>query len=133
MVIQGVLNRKIGETWGLGSAVLLNALIFFILALALFLAGKWVPESLPPFLRYTDSRDFKWWYALPGICGFLLVLGLPWSMRSLGASKSIVLLITAQVLTSVLADRFILDAEMSSVKMAGALIAMVGAGLVILG
>lgn len=133
VVLQGVLNRDIGETWGLGSAVLLNAFIFFICALIIFIWGKWAPDSLPSYLRYIENREIKWWYVLPGICGFFLVLGLPWSMKNIGAPRSFILLITVQIVCSVLVDRFVYQGAFNMLKFAGALLAIAGSVLVVFG
>jgi len=50
---------------------------------------------------------FKWWYIFPGIMGFMFVAGLPFAIYKVGAVKTTVGLIAAQMTTSVFWDFFV--------------------------
>lgn len=132
VIVQGTLNRQIAESWGLSAAVLLNASIFFITSLGLLLLAKFGGELVPEFLKIKSAQDFKWWYALPGLCGFLLVLGLPWGIRELGASKTFVLLVSSQIVLGLIWDTFVYNAHPGLTKMCGAGLAILGAIISIL-
>lgn len=130
VVLQGTLNRQIGEQWGLAMAVFINATVFFILSIGLFLVAKYFPDWVPEFFRYradVEGREFKAVYLVPGVCGFLLVLGLPWAIRNLGVGKALVILISSQVLVGFLWDQFIYKTQASGLKLVGALLSVLGA------
>lgn len=134
VVIQGILNRKIGGAWGLSSAVFLNATIFFMASAGLLLVSKLGSGNLPELFRWQnlDLEKSKWWFLLPGLCGFFLVLGIPWSLEQIGLSKTFIVLIVSQVFFSLLIERFIFQNPVNSLKIIGAFIAIFGAALVVL-
>lgn len=134
VVLQGSLNKQIGLQLGLSTAVLINSAVFFLFSLFLFFSTKLYPSLFPEYLRIKPmNENFQTWYLIPGICGFLLVLGLPWSIQKLGVAKSIILLISSQVLIGILWDKFIFHAEPSLLKLVGAVITLLGAILVLWG
>lgn len=133
-VTQGILNRQVSASWGLAWAVGLNAVLFIVYSGILLGILQLAPQFLPEYLRVSSfSFDkFKWWYLLPGLCGFLLVLGIPWSIQSMGPSKTFILFIVAQIVFSLLAEKIFFDSNVSVMKIAGAFLAMAGAALVML-
>lgn len=141
VVIQGLLNRKIGAAIGLSTAVLINAVVFLCLsALAIGLTHMkpdLFPEALrPPSSSFTEAArtgPSLWLYWIPGFFGFLLVLGVPFSIQQLGPSKTFVTLIVAQVVFSLVAESFLLAASPSGpnvMKLFGAALAVAGAAIV---
>ena len=134
VVTQGALNRRISAELGLTWTVFLNASLFFLVSLALLLATKYVPQMLPEYLRVDQfsANKLKWWFLIPGFCGFFLVLGVPWSLQINGPSKTFILLIVAQILLSLVLDKFVFEATVSATKLAGAALALAGAILVAL-
>ncbi|MBN8540822.1 MAG: DMT family transporter [Deltaproteobacteria bacterium] len=138
VVIQGLMNRRIGAAIGLTTAVLINAIVFFVLSLAVIGASYIKPELFPEMLRppTTSFRDAAqtgpsfWVYWIPGFFGFLLVLGVPFSIQQLGPSKTFIVLIVAQVFFSLLAERLFFDAGFNSMKLIGTLLAVTGAAIV---
>ncbi len=133
VLTQGILNRQIGAAWGLSTAVLINAAVFFLLSAGLFLLGKYWPGVLPEFLRYRDAgTGFKMTFLIPGICGFILVLGLPWALQNIGPSKSFLLLIASQILASLITDQWIFSQPVPAMKWLGGAITIVGAAVVVL-
>lgn len=138
VVSQGLLNKKVGAEQGLAFAVFLNAIVFLIVSGILFFISKNFSESVPAFLKLpTDSKNIfsieNAWYLIPGLCGFVLVLGIPWSLQNLGSAKTFIILIVSQIILSLLAEKFYFQNEVSLLKMAGALVALVGAVMVGLG
>lgn len=135
VVVQGVLNRRIGADWGMPAAVLLNALIFFAVSLALYGWAKFSPESTPSLLRLPENhvRSMELWYLIPGLCGFILVLGMPISLHQNGPTKTFILLIASQIIFSLGLEKFITGEFPGILKISGALLAVIGATLVALG
>src|SRR4051794_11523469 len=102
VVLQGTINRQMALEYGLGSTVLLNAVVFFILSLGFYLSAKYTPAVVPEFWRMREpTNGFSWSYLLPGVFGFIIVTGLPWAIQNLGPSTTIILLIASQILLSV--------------------------------
>lgn len=133
VVIQGNLNRQIGSLWGLPTAVLINAAVFFLCSFAFYLHSRAFPESWPEFLRVRPGfSEWSWWYLIPGLCGFSLVLGLPWAFQNIGSAKSFILLVTAQVMMGLLWDAFVSKLAVSPLTLAGAGLTLAGAVLTIL-
>lgn len=130
VVAQATLNRVFALQWGLAVAVTVNAAVFFVLSLGFLLIAKYTPNILPEFWRYNPtSNGFAWTYLIPGICGFFLVVGLPWSIQNLGPSTSFLLLIASQIIASLCLEYF-QDAEgVSARKIIGALFVLAGAYL----
>jgi bacterial/archaeal transporter family-2 protein len=131
-VAQGILNRQVSASWGLTWAVVLNAVLFIVYSLVLLGFLQYAPQVLPEYLRVStfSTEKFKWWFVLPGLCGFLLVLGIPWSIQIMGPSKTFILFIVAQIVFSLLAEKFFFGSDIPVLKIAGALLAMCGAALV---
>ncbi len=117
-VLQAGLNRKAAAAWGLGPTVLLNASILCLLALAAWTLGF--------FSGKAQLSDFRWWYLLPGVCGFALVAGLPVSIQKIGALTTFLLLVTAQLVAGALWDLAAGNGALSWQKIVGAALALCG-------
>ncbi|MDZ4081671.1 MAG: DMT family transporter [Bdellovibrionales bacterium] len=138
VVIQGLLNRRIGAAIGLSTAVLINAIVFFLLSAAVIGASYLKPDIFPSMLKppTTTLREASlagpsyWLYWVPGFFGFLLVLGVPFSIQQLGPSKTFIVLIVAQVFFSLLAEWLFFDASLNNMKLFGAMLAVAGAAIV---
>ena len=134
IVVQGGMNRQIGSLWGLSTAVLLNAGVLFAASAVFYGMLRWSPETFPEFLRPKNpEQGSSWWYLLPGLCGFCLVLGLPWSIQSIGAAKSFILVITAQICAGLVWDAVVTGIYPGMLKIAGGLLTLLGSLLVIFG
>lgn len=134
VVLQGGMNRHLGSLWGLSTAVFLNAAVLFLLSALFYGMLRWSPESFPEFLRPRASETPPaWWYLIPGLCGFCMILGLPWAMHSIGAAKSFILLITAQICAGLVWDFAISGVSPSLWKLLGGAFTLLGSLLVIFG
>ncbi|GIL18395.1 MAG: hypothetical protein BroJett040_21460 [Oligoflexia bacterium] len=132
VVLQGTLNKQIGSIYGLSVAVLINAAIFFILSLCFLALSFYTPNLVPDFLRAKPlTSPFQWYYLIPGICGFILVLGLPWAFQSIGAGATFILLISSQLLCGFFVDTYFLGNPVNIQKIGGALLSMIGAVLIL--
>jgi transporter family-2 protein len=136
IVTQGAMNQVIGTERGLGFAVMLNASVFFVLSILLYFFltrfSTSFSASLANILPVKETTEsLKWYYIIPGICGFLIVLGSPLAMGQIGGAAFFVLLILAQILTSLLYDSFIVGSPLNFSKILGALLTFAGAALFI--
>lgn len=130
VVLQGILNRKIGLAWGLPPVILLNGIVFFIFCVVYYLAAKLLPDYVPGAAAGTDDLDFKGWYLLPGLCGFLIVFGVPLSLQLQGPLKTFITMIVAQVVFSLILENLIAGEPPGNMKIIGAVIATIGAVMV---
>jgi len=132
-VIQATLNRKMGSQMGLNTAVLINAAVFLGCASLVFFLSHFVfAQKIPEFMRLPDSFRFKMhaWYLLPGLFGFLLVLGLPLALSRISASQVFVLLVSTQILTSFIWDITVEKNSIPLLRLIGAALTFIGATLV---
>ena len=128
VLCQAILNRQFGESLGLATAVLINATVFFAASALLWAGTRLMPDIFPSFLKPgTGAFNATATLIVPGLCGFLLVLGAPWALQKVGPSKTFVLLVGAQIVLSVLADKWIFDLDLAWTKWAGASLVLAGA------
>jgi uncharacterized membrane protein YdcZ (DUF606 family) len=132
VVAQATINKGMAGHFGLASAVALNAAVFFALSLGIYLIAKYTPALVPEIFRLkSTSGAWLWLYLLPGICGFTLVMGLPWSIELIGPSASFILLIASQVLVGLLIEFMQSGSTLSVAKLLGAGLVLLGSGLII--
>jgi transporter family-2 protein len=131
VVSQGILNKNFGQQYGLSIAVFVNATVFLILAGVLLSLGSKFTEStewVPAFIRpQWANYQFQWWHLIPGICGFLLVLLIPWSIINLGASIVFLLLVSSQIVLSVLWDVFFNQTQLTLTRILAIVCVLTGA------
>ena len=130
-VIQGGLNRQIADQWGLVSAVLFNTLIMLVFTASLLAVAKWRPEWLPEFFRMKGGFDsFRWWYLIPSLCGLALVVGIPFVIQRVGAFPVFLGILGGQMVMSLAWDALIEHRPLTSLRPAGAGMAVLSAWLV---
>lgn len=129
VVFQPIFNRLILEQRGLGFAIWLNATGVFIAANILALIIFLVPERFPQLMRFKVSEVFHWWFLAPSLCGLMLVSCVPLLIRNLGASSTVLLLLSGQLTTSFLWDALFLGAGFSPARFFGMMLAFLGAYL----
>lgn len=105
-ILQGALNKTMSSTIGLTWMVLVGNAITLAVCICFFLVVKTYPTYFPDFVKI-KTLSFKWWYIVPGIFGFIFVAGMPLAFYKVGAVKTTVGLIAAQMVTSVLWDIFV--------------------------
>jgi len=129
VVVQAGLNRRIAAEWGLPTAVLLNGVVLALGAASLVLYFLMRPEVGLNEIRF-QAKLFAPWFLLPGLIGLGLVFGGPWSIAHLGAVTTFVLLLSSQLLVSVIWDLKVENLEISNGRWLGIALAWLGALLV---
>lgn len=124
-VVQSVLNRSVGLKYGWSVAGVMNNAIGILLALVVtgvifaFFSGRGVNRI----------DEWHWWYLIPGCIGMLFVMGVPFSIQQIGASKTFVLLVASQILFGLLWD-WMSDVTVNGLRLAGVILALAGAVMV---
>jgi uncharacterized membrane protein YdcZ (DUF606 family) len=128
-VFQNTLNKKLSEVMSLPLALVVNNLILLACSVSLFLAVKFFPEAqLPELLRTKGNWQAGGWkILLPGIFGFFIIAVAPWAIEKAGATKVFIGIIVAQIVASILWDYFAENVPASPIRLAGALLAFLGA------
>ncbi|MCM2352842.1 MAG: DMT family transporter [Pseudobdellovibrio sp.] len=123
VVLQAGLNKKISAVWGISGAVLLNALVFLVIAMVAYF-------FVPNMKGNIELKNFNWWYLVPGTLGCILVFGGPMAIMRWGAVHTFILIISAQLLASLVWDSQIEGMPVSTMRIAGIALAWIGAVLV---
>jgi len=130
-VLQGGLNRRIAGAAGLTQAALLNAVITLVVVAVLVLIVRLAPQRFPEFFRSRGwPEDAAWWYVLPGVCGVLIVVGVPLAISRIGASKTFLLMMSFQMLGSLFWDASIEAKPINLARVIGVALAFLGSAIV---
>lgn len=131
VVLQAGLNKKISTHWGITSAVLLNAIVFAVIAAVFFAVAIWRGDLFSANMKPSvDFKSFSWWYLIPGALGCVLVFGGPMAIMRWGAVHTFILIISAQLFASLIWDWQIEDLPVSPMRIGGIALAWIGAILV---
>lgn len=129
-VLQAGFNKTVADSWGFSASLLLNGSVFLIFNALLFAVVWWTPKTFPQeYLIQGSWSDFRLWWIIPGIMGFLLVMGLAVAIGQIGALQTMVISIAAQIVCGVLWDLAIENRPMTVMRITGASITLVGAVL----
>jgi transporter family-2 protein len=132
-VFQGGLNRSISKDWGLASALLLNSIIVAIFSLIAWAYFKWNTTSRLATLMGDQAGAFQTyagWYWVPGLLGFIIILGIPLSLQKVGALQTFVILIASQIVGSLIWDAMIEGRAINAARVIGAALSFFAAALV---
>lgn len=127
-VVQAGINKMISQSWGFSSALLLNGIVFLVFNLMLFAIVWSQPRFFPgEYVIQGRLSDFRLWWIVPGLCGFMLVSSLVIAMSKIGALQTFVICIASQILCSMMWDYFVSGKELSTARLVGAAVTMAGA------
>lgn len=129
-VWQAGMNKVVADSLGFSSSVLLNGFFLFFFNLLFFILVVLKPKTFPAeFSVQWNFQEFKLWWIVPGLMGFVLVLGLAVSVGRIGAVRTFVIAIAAQIFASMLWDFWAGDQELNKLRLVGAFITLCGAVL----
>ena len=97
--LQGMINGHWQGRVGVHYTVVINGIIVTILALLFFLIGN--RASLQEI-----SSEIRPWIILNGLCGFTILVIAALTFPRIGAASVIVLMLSGQLLASILVDHF---------------------------
>ncbi|MEE9382913.1 MAG: DMT family transporter [Nannocystaceae bacterium] len=130
-VLQAALNRRILIHLGLSYTVILNATVLFLVSSAFAVLVRRFPDLFPAAFRgELATHSFRWWFLVPGCCGFFLVSGVPWTFSKVGALQVFVGIVAAQVVASALWDASIEGHPLTPARIAGGMLAVAAVALV---
>jgi transporter family-2 protein len=133
-ILQGTLNRQVATHIGVAQATLITNAVTVLICIGFYLLVKSSPQLFPTFFQVkAPLTTYKWWFIFPPIFGFCIIAGMPFAFAKLGAVKVTVLLIGAQMVTSVIWDIFVEGIELNIMKVAGVACAILSVLLVTLG
>lgn len=125
-ILQGGFNRNMSNQLGLAQALLLGNILVLLYSIILYFAVAKFPESLPEMFRLrAPLTSFKWWYIFPSLFGFIIISGIPLGISKIGAVKVTVLIVVAQMITSILWDIFVDHLPINAMKGLGLLFSLV--------
>ena len=129
-VLQVALNKRIAATMGLTQAVILNAGVLLVVAVAFWLYARGARQDYGEWMSGDGGPgDFKLWWIVPGLCGLTLVAGLPWAAERVGALQAFVVLVAAQMLFGLFWDGFVGGEPVTAARVVGAGLAIAGAAV----
>jgi uncharacterized membrane protein YdcZ (DUF606 family) len=124
-VLQGMLNRELAQSIGLGRAAAINGVVVATALVSVYVAVRAHPERFPD-LFLPRPGALPWWIALPGLCGGVVVLVTPWAIARLGAAPVFIGVVAGQVGFSLALDAWALGTPVSWSRLLGAMLTMAG-------
>ncbi|MEM7646215.1 MAG: DMT family transporter [Pseudomonadota bacterium] len=127
-VWQAGMNKVVADSLGFTASLLFNGLFFLAFNSIFFAIVFLKPKAFPSeFTIQWALSDFKWWWVVPGFMGFALVMGLAVSVGRIGAVQTFVISIAAQIFASMAWDMWQGDHSISKLRLAGAVVTLIGA------
>jgi len=132
VVLQGGFNRQASTQVGMATAMLMNGIVFLVACVLFYFVAQARPQFLPESLRAPESAGpwLQWRTILPGLFGAVIVLGIPWAMTRVGALVVILLVLSAQLVSSLVWDALAEGIPPTPTRLLGTGLALAGAALV---
>ncbi|MCF8059353.1 MAG: DMT family transporter [Bacteriovoracaceae bacterium] len=119
-ILQGGFNRNMSAPLGLAHSLLIGNVLVLIYSIVFYFGVLKYPEAFPDFFRArAPLSSFKWWYIIPSICGFIIISGIPFGISKIGAVKVTVLIVVAQMITSIIWDITVDKVPVNTMKALG--------------
>ncbi len=118
--IESSINSQLGKYLSPGVAAL-HSLIVGLLFMMFFTAAK------GDISRYTKVVNVKPFWLIGGIFGAMIIYLSSKSIPVLGISNTLILILAGQLLSGLVLDVVVLNAEVSVKKMTGAILFLIGA------
>jgi transporter family-2 protein len=124
-VLQGMLNRELAQSIGLGRAAAINGAVVATALAAVYAAVRASPQHFPELFQPRPG-PLPWWVVAPGLCGGVVVLITPWAIARVGAAPVFIGVVAGQMWASLALDAWILGAPTSWPRLLGATMTMAG-------
>ena len=126
VILQSGLNRKIAAVYSFPIATLMNSFVLMTTSfIVYFLSRRLVNGQMS--LNMTELlKDFRWWYVIPGLCGYAIITGLPFSINRIGAMKTFLLFLVTQIILSVIWDAYVESREVLTMQIVGVSLSLIG-------
>jgi transporter family-2 protein len=133
LVLQSGINSSLAQTNDLSSALFINSVVVLVLSILLLALAWFKPQLFPEMLRPTQGLpDLKWTLLLPGLFGFIIILGFPMAMSFLGAVRVLAVVITVQLIVGLLWDQYVVGIDWSWMRLIGCFVTLIGALLTLI-
>ncbi len=127
-VLQGMLNRSLASSIGLGRAAAINGVVVATALVAVYLGVRAWPHRFPDLFQARPGA-LPWWVVAPGLCGGFVVLITPWAIARLGAAPVFIGVVAGQMWMSLALDAWLLGTPISWSRLLGATMTMAGVAL----
>lgn len=132
-VLQAALNKQISLAWGLGRALFFNSIVIAVMALLFLYMTKPETSPLPEIYHNRGAwTDVKLWYFIPAFFGFYIVGVIPYTFQQLGALKTMLIIIAAQIVVGMFWDLWVEKIPVTLPRVLGSLLTFVGVLLTML-
>lgn len=119
-ILQGALNKEMSLEIGVGQTVLVGMTLTFIFGVLFYLVVKFFPGLFNPIYHLkAPLTTWRWWFIIPGLLGLIIVGLFPEAIYELGAVKTTILIVAAQVIFSVCWDLFVEKLPVTTFKWLG--------------
>jgi uncharacterized membrane protein YdcZ (DUF606 family) len=126
-VVQTQLNRHIAGNYSFREAIFMNGFFVFASASIFLILGYLSKPTGDGEQPLRILKEFKLYYCLPGLFGFVLVLGFPWATAQFGAVRVFVAAVAGQLLMSLLFDWVQSELKPDWTRVVGVGLALLGA------
>lgn len=100
-ILQATLNKQMSNDLGLIHSLMIGNSIILLVNIALYFWVQKSPAAFPEFFHVKASlASFKLWYIIPAFFGLGIIIGIPFSIFKVGAAKTTIILVCAQLVTS---------------------------------
>ena len=107
-ILQGALNKEMSLQIGVGQTVLVGMTLTFIFGIIFYFTVKFFPDLFNPIYHLkAPLTTWRWWFIIPGFLGLIIVGLFPEAIHELGAVKTTILIVAAQVIFSLFWDSMI--------------------------
>lgn len=134
LTLQAGLNRNIAADYGFPISAMMNNLVIFSVSLIFVLGLIYFYNGSSPVLKFQipGFAQLKWWWFIPGLCGFAAVFGSPYMISQIGAAKVFICLISGQLLGALLWDLLVEKIQIPFMRALGIVLSFIGALCVVL-
>ncbi len=126
VVIQSGINDKIQSTHNIFYALIYGNIIFIFLSILAFNLFGGEKNVNFQFWSKEHLQSLSWWFLIPGMMGITIVTGSTIGFEKMGASATITLIVSSQLITGIVWDYFIKSKPITLENIIGTIILMLG-------